>query len=208
MPLIRKDPDKNDTSGAPSAVALDPSSEDSRWAEARKLAKDPAAVSDLAKALASETSPRVREAILTSLAHINTPEAISAILPYIRSDDAAIRTGALDALATMASGVEAHLPTLLSDPDPDVRLLVCEIVRHLPADVATRHLCALLANEQQANVCGAAVEALSEVGDASALPILAECADRFTSEPFLQFSIKAVSDRIAEDGRTREPKDA
>ena len=95
---------------------------------------------------------------------------------------------------------------LLADPDPDVRLLVCDIVRRLPGPVACRYLCDLLARETQANVCGAAVDALSEVGDGTALPILADCATRFGTEPFLAFSIKIASSRIAGDGRVRDPK--
>jgi HEAT repeat protein len=206
MPLIRKD-DATPT-GTPTGSTEDLSSisSETRWAAARRLAKDPSGTGALGKALAVESDPRVREALFTALAHIQTPEAVSCIVPHIRSQDAAIRAGALDALSSMPKAVENQLPALLADPDPDVRLLVCDIVRRLPGPAATRYLCELLAGETKANVCGAAVDALSEVGDETALPALADCAARFSAEPFLVFSIKVASNRIAGDGRMLSPK--
>lgn len=208
MPLIRKDPGKTEpgSEAGNKPEGLNSPSEDARWTAARQLSKDPQSVGALASALALEVSPRVREAILTSLARIQTPEAVAAILPYIRSEDAAIRSGALDALSAMPGIVEKHLPSLMADPDPDVRLLICDIVRRLPADVAVACLCDLLDSEDQINVSAAAVEALSEVGDERALPALARCAARFHEEPFLQFSIQAVSNRITGNGPAREPR--
>jgi HEAT repeat protein len=209
MPLIRKDAapaaPSRDTR-ADDLSALKSVSTDARWSAARRLAEAPSSTTALGEALAVETDPRVREALFTGLAHIQTPQAVAFILPFIRSQDVAIRAGALDALNTMPEALEGELPALLADPDPDVRLLVCDIVRRLPGPIATRFLCDLLARETLANVCGAAVEALSEVGDETALDALADCAARFSTEPFLVFSIKAVSNRIAGDGRLRGPQ--
>ncbi len=208
MPLIRKEPI---VSSAPPTLAnsradLKSGSSEARWSAARALAKDPSSVASLGDALMVEEDPRVREALFTSLAHIQTPDAVGAILPHIRSEDAAIRGGALDALISIPQAVESQLSSLLNDPDADVRLLVCDVVRRLPGSVASRYLCELLSHETQANVCGAAVEALSEVGQQDALPVLAMCAERFVSEPFLLFSIKAASHRIAGGGRVRDSK--
>jgi HEAT repeat protein len=204
MPLIRKDPEDSPPSPPVSSDLIadlqSPSSE-ARWSAARQLAKDRANVGHLGRALGKEADPRVREALFTGLAQIQTPDAIAAILPHIRSDDAAMRAGALDALGAAPQAVENSIPALLRDPDPDVRILACDIVRRLPGPIATRHLCALLKAETHPNVCGAAVEALSEVGNETALPVLAKCADRFASEPFLLFSINTASERITGDGR-------
>ena len=121
MPLIRKDAG----SPKPTSVAVDAclqlasASSDARWDAARQLAKEPSSVGALERALSSETDPRVREALFTSLAHIRTPDAVMAVLPHIRSDDAAIRANALDALTSMADAVESSLPALLADPDVD-----------------------------------------------------------------------------------------
>jgi hypothetical protein len=206
MPLIRKDAAAPPDTPPEGADDLTSPSSETRWAAARRLARDPSGAKAIGKALVVETDPRVREALFTGLAHIQSSEAVGYILPHIRSQDAAIRAGALDALNTMPKVLESQLPALLADPDPDVRLLVCDIVRGLPGPTATRFLCDLLARETLANVCAAAVEALSEVGDETALPTLADCAARFSAEPFLVFSIKVASNRIAGDGHAFSPK--
>ena len=208
MPLIRNDSDPS-KAPAPSGSAgegLTSASSETRWFAARQLAKDPSAAARLASALATETDPRVREALFTSLAHIRTPAAVTAVLSHIRSPEAAVRAAALDALNAMPEAVESRLAGLLADPDPDVRLLACDIVRRLPGPVASRYLCTLLEREPLANVCGAAIEVLCEVGDETALPYLARCAERFASEPFLVFSIEIASNRLAGDGRARGPQ--
>jgi HEAT repeat protein len=85
---------------------------------------------------------------------------------------------------------------LLGDPDADVRLLACELVRNQPAGEANGLLAALLASETEANVCGAAVEVLAEIGTPAALPLLAQCAARFPDDSFLAFAIGMARDRI------------
>jgi HEAT repeat protein len=96
----------------------------------------------------------------------------------------------------MPAAVREILPALLKDSDEDVRILSCELARSLPSDEATKLLCAVLADEQQINVCGAAVEVLTEVGSPAALPFLAECAQRFRGAPFLGFAIGIATERI------------
>jgi len=153
--------------------------------------------------LVTEVDPRVREAIFTSLVRARSSEAVSVILPHLRSDDARVRTGALDALQDLAEIAAFQLPTLLGDPDADVRLLACDILRGLPSAEATSLLCAMLEREDQVNVCAAAVEVLTEIGGVEALPVLAACAVRFPNEPFLIFSIKAASARIGSQSPER-----
>jgi HEAT repeat protein len=150
----------------------------------------------LVAALPGETDARVREAILTGLARIATPESAAAVVPYLGSDDAGLRTGAIDALRAMPAACRPHLPRLLADPDADVRLLSCELTRDLPEGDANRLLCDLLESETEKNVCAAAVEVLAEIGRPEALPVLKTCAERFAGDPFLVFSIKVATDRI------------
>jgi HEAT repeat protein len=168
---------------------------DERWSAARGLTT-PEGVAALAEALALETEPRVREAILTSLARIGTAECARAVIPHIRSDDASVRTGALDALMAMPQAVGASLPDLLDDRDPDVRLLACELVRAVPGPEAVGLLCRLIEQESEPNVCTSAIEVLAEAGGPEALPALARCAERFPGQPFLAFSIKVALERI------------
>lgn len=171
-----------------------------RWAAARAAGELPDAAAALAAGLPQESDYRVREAMFTSLARIGTRDSIAGMLPMLRSDDAALRTGALDALRSSVIATHELLPHLLNDPDADVRILSCELARSLPSEEGTRSLCALLARETEINVCAAAVEVLAEVGNHTALPILAQCAQRFSQVPFLTFAIRLATERITAAG--------
>jgi HEAT repeat protein len=204
MPLVRKPQSATETSapdGRKLAEIFAAGSDDERWTAARSAAESPDGVALLAAALSKECIPRVREAIFTALARIATSDGAAVALPYLRSDDAAERTGALDALRAMPTAAAEHLPQLLNDTDPDVRLLACEIARVLPAGDASRALGELLERETNSNVCSAAVEVLAETGNVASLPILARCAARFPDDPFLTFAVKVAGDRIGSSDR-------
>jgi HEAT repeat protein len=204
MPLIRKESDKAAAGVSRQALpSLASASPDERWTAAR-AARDPAAISSLAEALAQERDTRVREAIFTALARIATPESAQVILPYLRVEDANARTGAMDALRAMRDACRPHLPALLADPDSDVRLLACDLVREVRGADGPRWLCALIETEPRATVCAAAVEALGEIADAGATPSLSRCAERFPDDPFLGFAIKVVAERLR--GRPLAPR--
>lgn len=197
MPLIRRAAGASSPAESDDALnALRSGTDDQRWAAARALSGRPEAVSALGAALRTEPDARVREAILTGLVRIGTPESAAAILPLIRCDDASRRTGAVDALRLMPGVLAGRLGDLLNDPDADVRVLACDLARALPAQEATGLLCDLLAREREANVCGAAVDVLVECAGPEALAALAACAERFSDVPFLIFSLKIANDRI------------
>jgi len=205
MPLVRN---PTPTMAEPStlnertpAEILATGSDEERWFAARSAAETPEGLSLLTHALAVERAPRVREAMFTALARIATPQSASAVLPYLRSEDAALRTQALDALRAMPTAAAEHLSQLLDDSDPDIRLLSCEIARALPTGSASRVLGALIEKETNSNVCSAAIEVLAETGDVASLPILARCAARFPNDPFLAFAVKTASGRIRSSER-------
>jgi HEAT repeat protein len=195
MPLIRNGSEKTASPSRHALPSLAGASADERWAAAR-AARDPATIPALGEALAHERDTRVREAIFTALARIGTPESAEVVLPYLRVDDANVRAGAMDALRAMEVACRPYLPELLADPDPDVRLLACDLVRDAGGADGPRWLCALIETEPQANVCAAAVEALGEIADETAAPSLSRCAERFPHDPFLGFAIKVVADRL------------
>jgi HEAT repeat protein len=103
----------------------------------------------------------------------------------------------------MPEACRPHLPGLLADSDADVRLLSCELARGLPDEEANRLLCELLERESETNVCAAAVEVLAEIGRPEALPALARCGSRFAGDPFMTFSLKVATERIAAPARDR-----
>lgn len=197
MPLIRKEPSAPAPAKDTPHEALTRGTPEERWEAARALGGDPTAVAPLALALVTEDQPRVREAILTGLARTASAEAVDAVLPHLRSDDAGLRTGVLDALKAMPSAVAARLEALLRDPDSDVRILACDLARHVPAAQAAPLLARVLQVEPEVNVCAAAVETLAELGGPDEAPALLACANRFPEAPFLRFSIEVTLDRIA-----------
>jgi len=199
MPLVRR-PGNPPPAATPDAAAvltaLGSPDADQRWAAARAASQVPGAAAVLIHAVWIESQANVREAMLTSLARIGSAESVEGLLSLLRSDDANLRTGALDALRSIPGAARDLLPRLLADADVDVRILCCELARSLPGDEATGQLCDLLAREQDANVCAAAIDVLTEVGTVAALPVLAECAERFRETPFLSFAIEVATDRI------------
>lgn len=197
MPLIRKDPAPARAEKAHDALArLATGTADERWAAARALAQNPAAVAALSQALMRESDARVREALFTSLVRIGTADSVAAILPHLRADDAGLRNGALDALRAMPELIADQLASLLGDSDPDVRILVSDLARGLPSAQATPLLCTRLETESDINVCAAIIDVLAEVGNPDAVPTLLRCAARFPDAAFHTYAIKVTVDRI------------
>lgn len=205
MPLVRKPAGSSPPSAEPPRPSrgLDSEQVDERWAAARAAADDPGSVAALIAALGREQDSHVREVMFTSLAKLATPEAVEHVLSLLRSDDAKLRTGALDALRLMIGGMPQLLPRLLADADADVRILSCELARHLPGPEATPVLCALLEREPDENVCAAAIDVLAEVGNVAAIPALEACGLRFRHLPFMGFAIRIAIDRISSQTRPR-----
>lgn len=201
MPLIRgkKSGASGEASGSHQA-ALDSPDADSRWTAARAFAGKADAVPALAAALARESIPRVREAIMTALIRIGNPASIEVLLPYLRSQDAGVRAASIEALQALPEAIAPFMPPLLSDSDSDVRLLATELARNMEASEATRLLCELIEHEHHPNVCAAAIDVLTEVGTPEALPTLARCAARFAATPFLPFAISVAMNRISGEG--------
>jgi len=200
MPLVRKSTTPLDA--APTGIeglqaTLASSGPDERWQAARALIDMPGGIALLGAGLATEADIRVREVIFTGIARTATPEGAALLLPLLRSEDASLRSGALDALAAMpAAMLASRLPELLHDEDPDVRLLACELARGLPSEDATRLMADLLERESEPNVCAATVDVLAEIGGPQALPVLQRSAERFASSPFLAFAIEIAVKRI------------
>jgi HEAT repeat protein len=203
MPFIKRgtSPAKTGTEsdgGAASHIAaLNSPDADVRWSAARALGGIAVAVPALAAALEGEQNPRVREAIMTALMRVGDKPSVQALMPYIRSEDAAQRSAAIEALQSLPEAVAPFMTALLGDAEADVRLLATELARNMPPKDATRVLCGMLEKETHPNVCAAAVEVLAEVGTRDAVPALEACAARFAGVPFLPFAISTTIARIS-----------
>jgi HEAT repeat protein len=194
MPLIRRDPPAPAGDVSPSSSDLKSDDPDVRRRAVRSLGHDRQVVPILMAALEGECDPAVLEAIFSALEAI--PEAASPLTSLLRSDDARLRNDAVESLQAMPNAIRPLLPSLLADPDADVRILSVEVARCLPAEEMVSLLCGLLTSESDPNVCTAAVEILAEAGTAEAVPTLRQLAERFQSQPMLSFAVRIAIERI------------
>jgi hypothetical protein len=202
MPLVKRG--KPDEASPPPVESIDvlagelrhPDPE-RRWSAARRLGDRPGAAEHLAAALPGETEPRVVEAIFTSLARRGGEESAAHLFPLLRSENAALRNGAIEALGTMPDALAGHIEELLHDLDSDVRIFAVELTRKTPAPSANASLCRLLDRETHPNVCAAAVDVLAEIGSRDAIAHLERCRERFAGQPFLPFAIATAIETLS-----------
>ncbi len=203
MPLLRRD-QPNQAAPAPQPESLgvlvgelrDPDPE-RRWSAARRLAEAPGAAEHLVAALADEQEPRVVEAIFTSLIRRGGQESAAHLLPLLRSEQAALRGGAMEALQTMPVELDRHIEELLGDSDSDVRIFAVDLTSKLPPARASTLLCRVLDHDPHPNACAAAVGVLAEIGTRDAIPHLERCRRRFADSPFLPFAISVAIDTLS-----------
>lgn len=163
---------------------------------ARGLGNDPNAAFVLAAQLESEPELSVREALFGSLADIGGAPVAELVAPLLRSADAALRGGAIETLKQLGEAAASTLDDLLGDPDPDVRLLAIEVTRAWPSALATPRLQRIFESDPHVNVCGAAVDVATEVGDSALIAALEGLRARFADEPYLAFAIDIACSRV------------
>ena len=138
----------------------------------------------------------MREALFNSLGHLASDAAVQALLPLLRTEDAGLRNGAIEALAAMPQHVAPCMDRLLLDPDPDVRIFTVNLMGELRHADVPRWLQQVLRHESHINVVAAALEVLAEVGSASDLPALRSVRERFGDDAFIQFATDIAVSRI------------
>lgn len=169
--------------------------EQRRWA-VRDLAGHPEAAAALGEQLLREHDPRVREALFTTLAQLASDGAAAALLPLLRSEDAALRNGAIEALSGMPSAVAPRIAALLRDADADVRIFTVNLLGDLRHPQVPEWLLQVLQHDTQVNVVGAAIEVLAEVGAPEHTAGLRAAQQRFASDPFIGFAVDMAVERI------------
>jgi hypothetical protein len=147
----------------------------------------------LAERLRGETEIEVREAVFLAFSQIGGAETAELVGSFLRTEDAALRNGALETLKRLGDAAIGAVDRLLRDPDPDVRLLTVEVMRSWPASLACPRLEVLLTEEKHINVCGVSVDIATAAGDARLLPALDLCRKRFAGQAFLEFAIDCAT---------------
>lgn len=166
-----------------------------RWA-ARDLSRHAAAAGAMGQALQRERDASVREALFTSLSAMDDDGAVKVLLPLLRSDEAPLRNGAIEALAAMPQRVAPWVDRLLADHDADVRLMTVNLLGELRHPQVARWLIQVLAQESHVNVVAAAIEVLTEIGEPAHRDALHSVRDRFAQDPFIRFATELALQRI------------
>jgi HEAT repeat protein len=166
-----------------------------RWA-ARDLTGEASAVPALGERLLVEADARVREAIFTTLTATSGDAAVNALLPLLRSEDAGLRNGAIEALSAMPEAVGPRMAALLGDVDPDVRIFTVNLMGELRHPQIADWLLRVLAEDAAVNVVAAAIEVLAEAGSPEHVAALQAASRRFAADPFIGFAADMAIQRI------------
>jgi HEAT repeat protein len=166
-----------------------------RWA-ARDLAAFPAAAERLCARLAGEPDASVRAVLFSSVARMGGNTVVECLLPLLRSEDAALRNGAIEVLGGLPDAVAPRMETLLRDADPDVRIMAVNLLGLLPHPRVPQWLAQVLQADQHANVIGAAIEVLAEVGTTELAEPLRKARQRFAEHPYIAFAADLALERI------------
>ena len=150
----------------------------------------------LAAQLHAEPDTFAREAMFAAIGNLGGGVAAALLGPFLRLDDAALRNGAVETLKHLGEDAVPAVDALLTDPDPDVRLLAIEVLRGWPPALVMPRLRALLAAETHVNVMGVALDVAAAAGDAALLPALEAARTRFADNAFIAFAVTVVMDKL------------
>jgi HEAT repeat protein len=168
-----------------------------RWA-ARDLVTCPDVAAALVDRLKREEDLSVREVILTTLTRLGNATAVAGLVDCLRSENAALRNEAIEAMKELPDEVAPIMQGLLGDSDPDVRIFAVNILESLRHPDVESWLIKVIVTEPHVNVCATALDLLSELGTAAALDSLVSLKARFSDEPYIQFAADLALRRIHE----------
>jgi HEAT repeat protein len=168
-----------------------------RWA-ARDLVNCQDVAAALVDRLKREGNLSVREVILTTLTRLGDATAVAGLVDCLRSEDAALRNEAIEAMKQLPEEVAPIMQGLLGDHDPDVRIFAVNILESLRHPDVESWLIAVIETDAHINVCATALDLLSEVGTVLALEPLERLKARFADEPYIQFAADLALRRIHE----------
>lgn len=169
--------------------------EQRRWA-VRDLTSHPQAAAALGAQLLVERDAAVREAIFLALGTMASDEAVSALLPLLRSEDARLRNGAIEVLSGLPRVVGPRISALLLDADVDVRIFTVNLLGELRHEQVTQWLQQVLLSDREVNVVAAAIEVMAETGQPEHIDALRETRRRFADDPFIGFAADVAIERI------------
>lgn len=166
-----------------------------RWA-ARDLAMIPKAAGAVCARLTEERDASVRAVLFSSATQLGGENVVQAMVQLLRSEDPALRNGAIEVLASLPDAVAPQIDSLLHDSDGDVRIFTVNLLGDLKHPKVPQWLSQVLMHDPAVNVVGAAVEVLAEVGGTQSLSALRAAKARFADDDYIGFSIDLAIERI------------
>lgn len=163
---------------------------------ARELAWYDDGASVLLERLTDEPTQIVREAIFTSLAVQANASAVEGLVDLLGSEDAGLRNGAIETLKLFPEDVALHIPELLSNRDPDVRILTISILESLRHPSVEDWLISVIEQDEHVNVCGSALDLLAEIGTEKSVGPVNALRERFANSSYIQFAADLALNRV------------
>lgn len=182
MPLVPRSP--------PAVERATPATLDHPEPDRRRLAaRHTPGAAPLAERLRVEEHPAVQEALVNALGAIGDTTAVAALVDCLRSEAPRVRNLAVSELPHHTEALSARIPSMLSDPDPDVRVFTAGLLGSLAHPAAEEWLCGVLTSDPDVNVCAAAVESLAMMGTPACRAALSRLPGRFPEHPFVRFAV-------------------
>lgn len=163
--------------------------------------REPGHIPDLLNAIEPEQDRTVRAAIFNALREIGGPEVAQGLAPFLGSENTEIRNASVAVMKSLGRGIDAMMPELLVHEDPDIRIMAIDILQDLGHEAAPQWLGEVLTRDTHANVVGAAIDRLVEIGTTEQCAALEDAAARFKDDPFILFASREAISAI-EAGRT------
>lgn len=178
------------------AAALDSRDTAVRRSAARAARAYPDGTDLIARRLAVETDPAVAEALILNLVAIGGPKAAAELAPLLRSEDAARRFAAAEALRDLGPDALPFFDVLIRDEDPQVRIMAAEIARGQLGGAAAQTLERLLPAEEHVNVACAFIDVLAEIGSVGTAAVLRRFAAQRAADAYVGFTVDAALARL------------
>lgn len=176
---------------------IDSASTTERREAVRRLPDQPEVNAALVSRLDVEPEPSVRELILNTLVERRTAETVRGLLPFLGSEDAALRNAVADVLTMMPELVAGEVPALLAADDHDVRIMTVVMLGKLAHPRVPGWLVGVAESDPHPNVVGCALNELLQLAQEGTSAPFEHAAARFPDDPFIAFLATLAETRRA-----------
>lgn len=138
----------------------------------------------------------LRAAVISGAVDFADPAVQQRMVGCFEKGDAAMRAQVTNVLKALSVDLSPLLQCLVSHPDPHLRIQGISLLEFRRSSDVESYLLAVVEQETDVQVCGAALDLLCEVGTEAALEPLERLKLRFASEAYIQFAVALALQRI------------